>query len=54
MFAPHNFLQTSERAVCLFASMMIVTAVLALGAVGIDSMLQNAQNSQVSALSVQA
>lgn len=54
MFTSQNFLDTSERAVCLFVSMLIVTSVLALGAFGIDSMVQNAQNTQVTALSVPA
>ena len=54
MFTSRNFLDTSERAVCLIVSMLIVTSVLALGAFGIDSMVQNAQNTQVTALSVPA
>jgi hypothetical protein len=54
MFTSQNFLDTSERAVCLIVSMLIVTSVLALGAFGIDSMVQNAQNTQVTALSVPA
>jgi hypothetical protein len=57
MFTTHNFLDTSERAACLVVSMLIVTAVLALGAFGIDSMLHNAQlaqNAQTTTLSAPA
>jgi hypothetical protein len=57
MFTTHNYLDTSERAACLVVSMLIVTAVLALGAFGIDSMFQNAQlaqNAQTTTLSVPA
>ena len=54
MFTAQNFLNARERAVCLFVSMLIVTSVLALGAFGVDSMVQNAQNAQTTALVVLA
>jgi hypothetical protein len=53
MFTSQNFLHASERAVCLFASLLIVSSVLALGAFGIDSMVSNAQNTQTATLLAQ-
>ena len=54
MFATQDFLHTSQRAACLFMSMLIVSSVLALGAFGIESMVQDAQATQHTALTVQA
>jgi hypothetical protein len=54
MFATQNFPHTSQRAVCLLVSMLIVSSVLALGAFGIESMVQDAQATQHAALTVQA
>jgi hypothetical protein len=38
-----------QRSVCLFFSFLIVSAFLAIGAVGVESMVQNAQDSVLSA-----
>jgi hypothetical protein len=38
-----------QRSVCLFFSFVIVTAFLAIGAVGVESMVQNAAANAVSA-----
>jgi len=54
MFATQNFLFSSQRAVCLLVSMLIVSSVLALGAFGIESMVQDAQVTQHTALTGQA
>ena len=54
MFATQNFLFSSQRAVCLLVSMLIVSSVLALGAFGIESMVQDAQATQHTALTVRA
>ncbi|HEY4368330.1 MAG TPA: hypothetical protein VGN07_13935 [Steroidobacteraceae bacterium] len=54
MFATQDFLHTSQRAACLLMSMLIVSSVLALGAFGIESMMQNAATAQHTALTVQA
>lgn len=35
---------TVQRSVCVFFSFVIVTAFLAVGAVGLESMVQNAQS----------
>jgi len=53
MFTATSF-NASQRATCLFLSMLIVSSVLALGAFGIESLVQNAQNGQTAALTVQA
>jgi len=54
MFANETFFQSSQRAVCLVVSMLIVSSVLALGAFGIESMVQNAYSAQAAASTVQA
>ena len=54
MFANETFFQSSQRVVCLVVSMLIVSSVLALGAFGIESMVQDAYATQVAAATVQA
>lgn len=38
MYAVSNFTQTTQRAVCMFMSVAIVTISLAFGAYGVESM----------------
>ena len=54
MFTTQKYLNASQRAVCLALSMLIVSFGLALGAFGIDSMVQNAAATQITSLMVHA